>query len=283
MEWIERLNSAINYMEEHLTENIDYDEVARIAYCSKYHFQRMFAYIANISLSEYIRRRKMSLAAVDLQSGKEKVIDVAIKYGYDSPTSFNRAFQSVHGITPSQAKEDGVLLKAFPPITFRITIKGDVTMNYKIVKKDEIRIVGVSEPLLPEIEQNFVIVPEMWGKAAMNGTISRLASMMNKEPMGLLGVSSCNETDSWRYYIAVASSLPSDGFEEYVIPACTWAVFAGEGTSQSIGELEKQIVTDWIPTSGYEYANAPDIEVYLNADPQNAKYEVWIPITKKEA
>lgn len=104
MEWIERLNQAINYMEEHLTEQVDYEELGRIAGCSSYHFQRMFSYMAGMPLSEYIRKRKMSLAAVDLQGGKIKIIDAAEKYGYSSPTAFNRAFQSIHGIAPSAIK-----------------------------------------------------------------------------------------------------------------------------------------------------------------------------------
>ena len=283
MEWIERLNGAINYIEEHLGEEIDLNEASKIAYCSTYHFQRMFAYMADIPLSEYMRRRRMSLAAVDLQSGDNKVIDVALKYGYDSPTAFNRAFKNIHGIAPSQAKEKGVVLKAFPPISFRITIKGDSEMNYRIEKKEAFRIVGVSSPLEKEIEKNFEIVPTMWANAASSGMIAQLAMMMDSELKGLLGVSSCNEAEDWKYYIAVAStkSLP-DGIEEYIIPSATWAIFTGEGTNQSIQGLEKRIVTEWLPTSGYEYGNAPDIEVYLNPDPQNAKYEVWIPVVRKE-
>lgn len=282
MEWIERLNDAINYIEENINGDVNLDEVAKIACCSTYHFQRMFSYMADIPLSEYIRRRKMSLAAVDLQSGNQKVIDVGLKYGYESPTAFNRAFKNVHGITPSGAKESGVSLKAYPPISFRITIKGDCEMNYKIEKKEAFRIVGISSPLEKEIEKNFEIVPAMWGKAATNGILPKLASMMDSMPKGLLGVSSCNELEDWRYYIAVASNGPiCDDLEEYMVPASTWAIFEGEGTNQSIQALEKRIVTEWLPTSGYEYGNAPDIEVYINPDPQNAKYEVWIPVMKK--
>lgn len=123
----------------------------------------------------------------------------------------------------------------------------------------------------------------MWSTAAMNGTIPKLAAIMEGMPMGMLGVSSCNESDNWRYYIAVASSQPiENNLEEYIVPSSLWAIFSGEGSSQSIQELEKRIVTEWLPTSGYEYANAPDIEVYLNADPENAQYEVWIPVSKKE-
>ena len=282
MEWIKRLNYALNYIEEHLKENIDYEEVAKIACCSTYHFQRMFSYMADVPLSEYIRRRRMTMAAVDLQDGEERIIDVALKYGYDSPTAFNRAFQSVHGIAPSQAKKGGVSLKSFSPISFKITIKGAAEMDYRIEKKDAIRIVGIAEPLESEIEKNFEKVPKIWAKAAMDGTVPRLVSLMDSEPMGILGVSACNDMEQWRYFIAVASSKLIDStLEEYIIPQSTWAVFSGEGSGRSIQELEKRIVTEWLPTSGYEYTNAPDVEVYLNADPENAKYEVWIPVIKK--
>jgi len=281
MEWIERLNKAIGYIEEHLTEEIDYDRLGRIACCSSYHFQRMFTYMAGIPLSEYIRRRKMSLAAVDLQGSSMKIIDVAGKYGYSSPTAFNRAFQSVHGIAPSAVKKEGVSIKSFPPIVFKITVKGVEEMNYRIETKDPFRIVGVSVPLNKDIEKNFTIIPTKWQEISTNGTLQKLISMMNTPPMGVLGVSTCNDAEPWRYYIAVSTSLEKNDFEDYIVPAATWAIFSGEGTNQSIQQLERRIVTEWLPTSGYEYGNAPDVEVYLNPDPQNAQYEVWIPVVKK--
>ena len=281
MEWIERLNDAISYIEEHLTEEIDYEQLGRIACCSSYHFQRMFTYMAGVPLSEYIRRRKMSLAAVDLQSNHMKIIDVAEKYGYQSPTAFNRAFQSVHGIAPSAVKSGGVAVKSFPPVSFKITVKGVEEMNYRIETKDAFRIVGVSVPLHKDIEQNFAVIPPKWQEISVNGTLQRLIGMMDTPPMGVLGVSTCNDTEPWRYYIAVSTSQEKNDLEEYTVPAATWAVFPGEGTNQSIQELERRIVTEWLPTSGYEYGNAPDVEVYLNPDPQNAQYEVWIPVVKK--
>ena len=281
MEWIERLNDAIRYIEEHLADEIDVAQLGKIACCSSYHFQRMFTYMAGMPLSEYIRRRRMSLAAVDLQGKDMKIIDVAAKYGYQSPTAFNRAFQSVHGIAPSAVKSEGVSVKSFPPIQFKITVKGVEEMNYRIETKDAFRIVGVSVPLHKDIEKNFAVIPSKWQEVAMDGTLQRLVGMMDTQPMGVLGVSTCNDTEPWRYYIAAASSQTAQGFEEYVVPAATWAIFPGEGTNQSIQELERRIVTEWLPTSGYEYGNAPDVEVYLNPDPQNAKYEVWIPVVKK--
>ena len=116
MEWVERLNQSMNYIEEHLAGEIDYKQLARIACCSTYHYQRMFTYMAGITLAEYIRRRKMSLAAVDLQGGNKKIVDIAEKYGYRSPTAFNRAFQAFHGIAPSTVKGGGVSVKSFSPL-----------------------------------------------------------------------------------------------------------------------------------------------------------------------
>lgn len=281
MEWIERLNKAIDYIEENLTGKIDYDELGKITCCSAYHFQRMFSYMAGMPLSEYVRKRKMSLAAVDLRGKEAKIIDVAEKYGYSSPTAFNRAFQAIHGIAPSAVKAEGVSVKSFPPIAFKITIKGAEEMNYRIETRESFRIVGVSVPLEKEIEKNFAVIPSKWQEVSTNGTLQKLIQMMDAEPMGVLGISTCNEEEPWRYYIAVATAQEKGEFEEYTVPAATWAIFPGSGTNQSIQELEKRIVTEWLPTSGYEYANAPDIEVYINPDPEDAKYEVWIPVTKK--
>lgn len=281
MEWIGRLNEAMDYIETHLTEQIDMQRLGQIACCSSYHFQRMFGYMAGVPLSEYIRRRRMSLAAADLQGGDARIIDIAAKYGYLSPTAFNRAFQSVHGVPPSAVREQGVPVRAFPPITFKITITGAEEMEYRIETKEAFRIVGVSVPLHREIEKNFQVIPGKWQEIAQNGILERLVAMMDTPPMGVLGVSRCNDEAAWRYYIAVSSSRPADGLEEYLVPAATWAVFSGSGTNQSIQDLERRIVTEWLPTSGFEYGSGPDIEVYLNPDPQNAQYEVWIPVVKR--
>ncbi len=281
MEWIDQLNEAIEYIESHLTEEVEYKALAKIAKCSTYHFQRMFSYVAGVSLSEYIRRRRMSLAATRLQESNAKVLDVALHFGYDSPTAFNRAFQSVHGIPPSKVKKEGTSLKAYPPIRFQLTIKGDVEMNYKILKKDAFRVVGVSEPLDKVLEKNFESVPAFWQKVSASGDLQRLLPLMNGEPMGILGVSACGDDENWRYYIGVANDQDSS-FEEYTVPAATWAVFTGEGPiPNAIQQLEQRIISEWLPTSGYEYGIGPDIEVYLNADPRNAQFEVWIPVVKK--
>lgn len=155
-------------------------------------------------------------------------------------------------------------------------------MEYRIEKKEAFRIVGKSIALAQNIEENFQQVPGFWGKISTDGTLGRLAPLMNTDLKGLLGVSACNQSaDTWRYYIAVASNAPAGEFEETIVPAFTWAIFPGQGNNLSIQDLERRIVTDWLPTSGYEYADGPDVEVYLNPDPTNAQYEVWIPVVKK--
>lgn len=283
MDWIDRLNEAVRYIEDNLTGEIEYEKLGQIACCSAYHFQRMFNYIAGVPLSEYIRRRKMSLAAVDIQGGEAKIIDVAAKYGYASPTAFNRAFQSVHGVSPSAVRGEGVAIKSFPPITVKVTVKGVEEMNYRIETRKAFRIVGKSFPLSRQIERNFAEVPQMWQGAVEDGTIEKIVSLMNGEPRGVLGVSVCTDGEEWRYYIAVSSAVEiDDALEEYVVPGCTWAVFPGSGTGKSIQELEGRIVTEWLPTSGYEFTNEPDIEVYFEPNPENTAYEVWIPVRKRQ-
>ena len=281
MEWIQRMNSAVNYIEEHILEEPDLDKLGRLAGCSAHHFQRIFTYIGGITLTEYIRKRRMSLAAVDLKDENAKVIDVAVKYGYDSPTAFTRAFVAVHGVTPTRARANEISLKAFPPIVFQMTVRGAQEMNYRIEKRDTIRAVGKKILMKHTLEENFLITPNFWDQCTADGTIEKLVAMMNTDIYGLMGVSVCNESDDWEYYIAVATTKPAGEYEELIIPKSTWAVFYEENPVVRIQELETKIVTEWLPTSGYEYADAPEIELYLNPDPEKTEYEIWLPIERK--
>jgi AraC family transcriptional regulator len=144
MDWLDKMNGAINYIEDNLDSEIGFEKVARIAGCSSYHFQRMFSFITDVPLSEYIRRRRMTLAAYELQNSDIKIIDLALKYGYDSPNSFTRAFQMMHGVTPSATRKTSVPLKAYPKISVQITIQGDREMNYKIVEEKGSKLFGSS-------------------------------------------------------------------------------------------------------------------------------------------
>ena len=279
MEWVDRLNESIAYIEEHLSEEIDYAQLGRIACCSAYHYQRLFTYMAGVPLAEYIRRRRMSLAAAELQSGGSKIIDLAAKYGYSSPTAFNRAFQSVHGVAPSVVKNQGVPLKTYSPLHFHIAVTGADQFNYRLESKPAFRVLGLATPMASNLEQNFAEVPQLWQKLAVGDTMPRLLSLMQGEPTGLLGVSACGDDEQWQYIIGVASNQPAAEWNEYQVGSFTWAIFFGAGACpQAIQQLERRIITEWLPESGYEYDNGPDIEVYLSPNPADAKFEVWLPV-----
>jgi len=223
----------------------------------------------------------MSLAVADLKNDKDRIVDVALKYGYNSPTAFNRAFQSIHGIAPSLVKQNGVSVKSYPPISFKITIKGAEGMNYRIEKKEAFRIVGFSSPLDKDLYSNYELVDQMWQLSATNGTTSKLLTLKDGQPTGLLGVMACDDSlEEWRYYVAFSSTKEIDNtLEEYIIPPYTWAIFSGEGKDvDEIKDLGNRVIAEWLPTSGYEYDNGPDIEVYLSDEPGNVKFEYWLPI-----
>ena len=221
----------------------------------------------------------MTKAAFDLQRGA-KVIDVALKYGYRSPTAFTRAFQSIHGITPSQAKAKGAPLKAFPPIRFQMTVKGVTALDYRMEAKGPLRIAGIYTPLEKDMEKNFQTVPAFWQKAAADNILPKLTSIM--EMPAVLGISACQE-EEWKYWIGVCTSKEVEPpLEMLELPAATWAIFPGTGPMpKACQELEKRIFTEWLPNSGYEYGKGADIEVYYNADPADSVFEIWIPVVKK--
>ncbi len=285
MEWIEGMNKSVDYIEEHLAEEIKPEALSSIAACSVFHYQRMFAFITGFTLSEYIRRRRMSAAAFELSSGA-KVLDTALKYGYDSPTSFTRAFRAIHGISPSEAKKDGVSLSSFPKIIFTFSIKGEKAMNYKIIKKESFRIVGYKTEEPMTMDNCFEICPKFWEEVAAKGGFEKLYGIMSgKEPAGILGVSTCENGDYGAYFICAASDVPvPEGMSEYLVPETTYAVFEAIGPADTaVQEVQQRIISEWLPSSGYEYAPAPDIEVYPAGNRQAADYktEIWLPIIKK--
>ena len=280
MDWIDRLNAAVRHIEANITGEIDSEQLARIACCSPYHFQRMFASIAGVPLSVYIRRRRMSLAAVDLRGGAS-ILDVSLRYGYSSPTAFNRAFQSVHGVPPSKARGEGVRLSSYPPLVFILTIKGVEEMQYQIKKQGAIRVVGLSTPLYADYEKNRRELPAFWDRMRQNGALDRLLPLMDGPVPGLLAV--CADGDPGRYFIAVASHRAAGAFEEFTVPAATWAVFTGAGGADAIQALESRIASEWLPTSGYAHTGGPELELYLDDGPDDFHFEVWIPVAPKQA
>ena len=286
MEWLKNLSNAIDYIEDNLAEEISYEEAAKIACCSTYYFQRMFSYVAGISLSEYIRRRRMTQAAFELQPTGIKVLDVALKYGYTSPTSFNRAFQSVHGISPASAKSQGSVLNAYPPIKFSVKVTGGNVMSYRVEEKEAMRIVGIRIPLTLDMEENIKLVPPFWSKALRSSQFPEICNLSNQSPKGVLGATACQSSDEIYYYIAAATDKHTpDGMFEYEIPAATWVIFESDGHFiESIQSIFRRFLTEWLPFSGYTYAELPDIEVYPISKEklQEGHSEVWIAVKKEK-
>jgi len=310
VEWIETLNKTIGYIESNLTEEIDYDKLARIALCSSYQFQRMFSYIAGVPLSDYIRRRKMSLVAVDLQTGNEKIIDVALKYGYSSPTAFNRAFQSVHGVAPSKIKKNNAMLKSFPLLNFKLIAKGVEAMEFRIEQKEMIRVLGVSTKLSKDLSQAYDECEALWVKVLFEmdkeGNVVELGKICDElnaainapypdgsphiaKNNGFFGIE-FEHNDGGEYVVAVESPAPASGsLKEYFIPKHTWAVFAGKNffaeennNAESATALEEKLYSEWLPTSGYEIADTMQIQLLLpTSDLENAPFETWLPVKKK--
>ena len=284
MTMLESMNRAIRYIEENLTGDIDYAEIARIACTSQYHFQRMFVFVTEIPLSEYIRRRRLTLAAFELQNGNARIMDIALKYGYNSADAFTRAFQNIHGITPSKARESGVTLTAYPHITFTLSIKGAVAMNYKIEEKEGFTVVGVKEFTTMANGENFKNIPKMWSDLSKEKCMEIFA-LSDMEPSGVLGICADMYNDGFDYWIAAATTKPCPAtLQSLDIPACTWAIFETTGPMPgAIQEMFTRIFSEWLPTSGYEHAPAPEIEWYSDGDMSSSSYKsaVWIPIVKK--
>ncbi len=291
MDYLRSMNNALEYIEEHLTEEIDYSEVSKIAYCSEYHFKRMFSFLAGISISEYIRRRRLTLAALDLKDRDLRIIDVAVKYGYNSADSFSRAFHSLHGILPSEARSENTQLKAYPRMTFQLSIKGGCEMNYRIVKKEPFKLVGfkkrvpiVFEGVNPEIaKMTELLTPDI---------IKQLETLSNVEPTGIISASTnfsegrIEEKGELDHYIGVAtSSNETAEFDVLKISAGTWVVFESIGPfPETLQNVWGRIYSEWFPASGYEATEGPEILWNESPDTGNLKYrsEIWIPVKKKD-
>lgn len=289
MDWLKRINGAIDYIEDNLSGDIDYEEIAKLAYCSTYHFQRLFSFITDITLSDYIRRRRLTLAAFDLQNSNVKVIDVAMKYGYDSPEAFTRAFHNLHGVTPTSARDAGSKLKAYPRITFHISIKGDVEMNYRIEQTEAFELFGKEITLQPG-DDPYRVIPEFGDEIWNDGTHDRINDIAgNPRGTSLYGVYFNFKEDGSRQYMFAwdkPDAIIPEEFGCISIPKATWAVFSGRGKMPdglAIQDIWKRIYSEWFPTSGYEQVEGPCIEKHYWADEEKEEYicEVWIPVIRK--
>ncbi|WP_315077483.1 AraC family transcriptional regulator [uncultured Clostridium sp.] len=282
MDWLDSMNKAVEYMEANITEKLDIEKVAKIALSSTFHFQRMYHMITGVTIAEYVRRRRLTMAAQDIISG-EKIINVAYKYGYETPEAFTKAFRRMHGMSPSAAREPGANLKAYPKLSFHISIKGDKDMNYKIVEKESFRVVGKQTRITMVDGENFEQVPEFWNKCMKDGSYEWISSKAGK--LGVLGICKDFKKDEFNYMIGVEEikgTIPNE-YISATIPAATWAIFEAVGAMpDAIQDLTRRIFTEWLPSTGYQHDCAPEIEVYPEGDIYSSDYkcEVWIPIKK---
>lgn len=290
MDWATGIQRALDYIESHLTDGeLDYGDIARQAACSSFYFQRIFGALCGMSLGEYIRARRLTLAGRELAAGDTKVLDTALKYGYESPESFARAFARFHGVTPSEAKRDGSRLRSFSPLSVQLTLKGGTIMDYKIVDKPGFTILEKVERHTIADGENLNTIPDFWTRAKTGGVVEKLLALASDKTY-TLGVCYGNQpTDdkTFDYSIAVPADpgapIP-EGFRRTDIPARTWAMFDCTGPMpDAIQQLWHRIITEFFPGSSYEPTYELDIEAYPDGDMTSKDYhsEIWVPITKK--
>ena len=299
MDWITGMQKAIDYIEANLTEEIDYEKVAAESLSSSYHFQRVFSILCGYSLGEYIRLRRLSLAGVELAKGKEKVIDIAMKYGYDSPDSFAKAFQKFHGITPSQARTDGNMLKSFSRLSIKISLEGGSIMNYRIEEKEEMVLTGFKRHFLGIPDERMEQEKEMYVNTR---PLQYILQGLSGDVVNSFDIITNIDDNGYDFYIAsqlseyCRNNLNKDGvlgeefakyYENIIIPPCKYVVFETERCAYPTMvflDLRRKIASEWLPNSGYQLKNAPELVVthWFEGEMRNQRYrELWIPIEKK--
>ena len=273
--WIEGIQQSIDYIEQNLAETLDIEEIAGIAALSPFYYQRIFGALCGMTVGEYIRARRMTLAAQELTGSDAKVIDVAVKYGYDSPDSFTKAFVRFHGIAPSKAKEPGAPLRAMAPLHIRISLEGGSMMDYRIVEKAPFTIVGVKRPF--NSDTSYQEIPKFWDEWLALG---------EKRPvMGTFGVCIDMDGKDFDYWIADLyfpwEDVP-EGCETRLIPGSLWAQFPC--TVSTLQDTNTKIWSEWLPAlQGYTLAGDYDIEVYLPPEEGSKEMKVYIWVPLKQA
>ena len=282
MEWTECISMAISYIEENITEDLTIDDIAKQAMVSPFYFQKGFAMLCGFTVGEYIKKRRLTLAGSELVSTDRKIIDIALRYGYDSPDSFTKAFTRFHGATPTSVRKGETMIKSFASLKIKLTLEGGYTMDYKIVKKDEFTIIGVSKVF--KYDEAATEIPKLWAEYYQTGKSDLVSSVYGisiDENMG---------GNEFEYLIGdnynPIKDIP-EGFITRVIPKHTWAVFACIGAaSHSLQDVHKKIFSEWLPAcKDYEIAAGYHIEMYSDpteyakgTEDQNYYSEIWVPV-----
>lgn len=272
--WIEGFQKSIDFMEQNLTEEMNIEEIAGQAALSPFYYQRIFGALCGMTVGEYIRARRMTLAAQELAGAEVKVIDVAVKYGYDSPDSFAKAFQRFHGITPSQAREPGAPLRSFAPMHIKITLEGGNMLDYRIVEKAPFTIVGTKRQF--NADTSCQEIPKFWNEWLAQGE--------DRSIKGVFGVCINTKGKDFDYWIADLYSpweeIP-EGCETRVIPGSFWAQFPC--TDETLQDTNTKIWSEWLPAlQGYSLAGEHYIEVYLLPEDgsNELRVSIWVPLKK---
>jgi len=290
MDWIERLNKVTEYIEDNLTDDIQMESLARIAYCSVYEFSRVFSFAAGMSVSEYIRRRRLSQAVFDIQNGSESIVDISLKYRYESQATFTRAFKELHGQTPAMARKNGVTLKTYPKITFKLIIRGVTEMDFRIENKESFKIIGQKTANWggPDDWGTFY---ERFGKIFDN----KGGKSYYKAPFWQVGAYKFIPDGSYENNVknveciigALYDGEPlADGLTLEELPAGTWAVFpvVSDTANDATGKTYVKAMMEWFPLSNYKRKeNLPYLEVYAIPTKEGEIHydEVWIPVVNK--
>ena len=274
--WVVGFQESIDFIEQNLTETLDVEEIARKAALSAFYYQRIFGALCGMTVGEYIRARRMTLAAQELSASEARVIDVAVKYGYDSPDSFAKAFQRFHGVPPSQARAPGASLRSFAPLHIKITLEGGSMLDYSIMEKAPFTIVGVKRRF--NSETSYREIPKYW-----NEWMSDMKGLK-----GMFGVCLDMDGKDFDYWIADLYAPWEDiheGCETYQIPGGYWAQFVCRGPlPDSLQKVNTQIWSEWLPSlTGYELAGNYSIEIYMPPaeDPADTINYIWIPLKKR--
>ena len=292
MDWIKGVQRAVDYVEAHITEPINYVEVARQAYSSSFHFQRVFSILCGFTLGDYIRMRRLSLAGGELAASGALVIDVALKYGYDTPESFSRAFARFHGVTPSQAKRSGAALKSFSPLSVKLTLDGGSTMNYRIETKDAFQLICKKKRIPAGTELSTEAIQPFWQACMADGTINALCRYIPQDNLFgdcIVGASFGRDAAAPDFPYAIGAHyngapVTDPGLTVETIPAHTYAVFPCVGSMpEAIQKLYQQICGEFFPTSDYQPCGGTDFEAYPSAEVEDPGYtcEIWVAVEKK--
>ncbi|WP_031013395.1 AraC family transcriptional regulator [Streptomyces sp. NRRL F-5727] len=283
---LDGLNRALDHIEARLDGDLDPAELARIATTSEYHFRRLFSALAGMPLSEYVRRRRLTVAGAEVLAGERTLLEIAVRYGYGSGEAFARAFRAVHGIGPGEARRTGAVLTAQPRMSFRLVVEGNSSMKYRVTTRDAFGITGsrARVPLVHEGE-NPAIAAQIRGLGQER--LDALAALSTGGPAGLVSAvvhltdsrEEGAELDHW-YGAVTGPEAPSEEYETLHVPAGTWAVFENEGPyPQALQYLWRDVFTEWFPSNPYESRPGPEIlSVRPSADWKTAAAELWIPV-----